>query len=158
MHEANITMRERSAVLPSRMRGLRLMMCAIAATNVSGHAAAHHLSADRSAITQAVLDGARARWRGPLPCVSDHLMSATSDRDTPQRISRSSGVKSPFTICRSVRLGDRYLAISLPTIKGDAAAVSLDYRCPVCGWGDVYWLKNKNGRWHIIGRERILVS
>ena len=134
------------------------MACAIAAMTLSGHAAANHLEADRSAIIQAVLNDARTRWQGPLPCISDHLISAGTGRDTSQRVSRSSGVKSPFAPCRSARLGDRYLAISEPIVKGDVAAVALEYRCPLCGEGNLYSLKHRNGRWRVVGRDRSWVS
>jgi hypothetical protein len=140
------------------MRGLRLMVCAVAAMTLPGHAAENPLEADRSAIVQAVLNDARTRWQEPLPCLSDHLISAGDGRDTPQLISGSLGVKSPFAPCSSARPGDRYLAISEPVIKGDTADVELDYLCPLCGEGNLYSLEHRNGRWQVVGRHPSWIS
>ena len=146
------------AVLRSGTSGLCLTICAIAASIGPGHAAANPLGADRTAILQAVLNDARARWHGSLPCISDHLISMGEGRHRPQRISRFAGLKSPFALCHSIGAHDRYLAVSEPAKKGGAAVVALNYHCPVCGQGTLYSLQKRNGRWGVVARERSWVS
>jgi hypothetical protein len=145
-----------------RSHVLRLIACSIAAAPISVSATPERAIADQTAIIQAVLNDARARWQGVVPCISDRLRAFGEDRNVSERISRTADLRSPFKICPSMHpsviSGDRFLTIAQPKISGNSAIVSFEYSCPVCGHGELYTVRKVKGRWGVVGRQMSWVS
>jgi hypothetical protein len=149
-------------IVSRRLRALCLTACSILATPIPVSAMPDRAIVDRTAIIQAVLDDARARWQGVIPCISDKFRAFGEGPEIPERISRTADLRSPFLICRSTHLsassGDRFLTVSQPKISGNVAIVSLDYSCPICGHGELYTIQKMDGRWGVTGRQQTWIS
>lgn len=151
-----------NAFLTSRRCIVRLIAWTTLGLTLMGSVPLDALEAERGAITQAVLNDASVRWRGPRPCISDDLRSFSGKGAEPKRISQLPNVKSPFAICRSSSLsamqGDRFLSLSAPKFFNDSASVELDYSCPTCGNGTLYALRKIKGGWRVVRRQASWVS
>ena len=117
------------------------------------------LSAEQSAIMQAVLDDARRHWQErEVPCISNALKSATSSNPSKHRISGSARLKSPFPICRQGSDAGRHFELHDAIVQGRDALISLDFVCPLCGHGTDYALRRIDGSWRILTRKASWVS
>lgn len=151
-----------NAFLTLRRCVVRVTASAIVGGTLAGFTPPDTLEIDQGAITQAVLNDASARWRGPRPCISD--ARKLFDRESPptKRISQLADLKLPFAICDSSNLsaakGDRFLSVSAPKFINGSVVVELDYSCPICGRGTLYVLRKTKGQWRVSGRQTSWVS
>jgi len=119
-------------------------------------------SDDRAHVIRETLNDARSRWKGALPCISDHLQVFGTGRDSPALISRMPTTISPFSICAakhpSASSGDRFVTISEPKIVANTAVLEFAYACPLCGYGMAFSLVKKNGKWRVVDRRPTWIS
>lgn len=144
-----------------------LMIFCMTTADSAGFAQSSPPEFNPAEILQVVLNDARSKWRGPIPCISDHLRQFEQDTDLPDRLSELTNVRSPFPICSpdalSVSKGDSFVAISearhyVDKTHGEFVFVRFDYWCGLCGQGYQYSFQKKEGRWRSLGREGTWVS